>query len=496
LRFLFIDIDSQRPDHLGCYGYHRDTSPNIDRIADRGIRFNRAYVSDSPCVPGRASMFGGMFGVHNGISTHWGPGSDYRLDGDIYRDRAGEITHTLARTLYDAGYYTVSVSSFADRHAAFWHTSGFREYHSHTLKRGNETADEVNEAALPVLRRIAKQDDWFLHVNYWDPHRNYRVPQEWLDRYSDDPPPEWPDQDAIDSQQDLSGPFTAPELFPYRPPVSPGNAPIPPGPGGDPFPEKIQTVSDWNRWIDGYDGSVAFTDYHFGQLIEVLEEQGVLEETCIIITADHGEHQGEMGIYGDHTSGYEASHHVPLIIAPPRGVTVEASDELVYTLDIAPTICEMAGIDSQAGWDGQSLVSTINGRADDPGRDYLVLTHGLYSCQRSVRTHKWLFTRTYHPGLFDFPAVSLYDMESDKYQTDNLAEIMPDITKDLDSKLSGWLHEQLGRPGNEGDPLLEVIRTGPWKYVRYEEWIQHLQESGRSDAAARIQNRLSSWPGN
>ena len=87
-------------------------------------------------------------------------------------------------------------------------------------------------------------------------------------------------------------------------------------------------------------------------------------------------------------------------------------------------------------------------------------------------------------------------MESDKYQTDNLAEIMPDITKDLDSKLSGWLHEQLGRPGNEGDPLLEVIRTGPWKYVRHEEWIQHLQESGRSDAAARIQNRLSSWPGN
>src|SRR4051812_37171690 len=72
LRILYIDIDSLRPDHLGCYGYHRATSPNIDRIAAMGIRFDNCYASDVPCLPSRTSLACGKFGVHHGAISHGG----------------------------------------------------------------------------------------------------------------------------------------------------------------------------------------------------------------------------------------------------------------------------------------------------------------------------------------------------------------------------------------------------------------------------------------
>ena len=485
MRVLLIDIDSQRPDHLGCYGYHRDTSPNIDSIAARGTRFDSCYVSDSPCVPGRASLFGGMFGINNGVVTHWGPGSEYRLPADIHLERAGGLTLTMARNFLVNGYYTASVSSFADRHHAFWHTSGFREYHHHTLKRGNETADEVNAAALPVLERICQKDDWLLHVNYWDPHRRYRVPPEWMAKFEGQPPPDWPDQATLDAQQDLSGPFTPPTVNPYRDPET-GSVPD----------TRFDRLSDFEEWINGYDGSIAYVDYHIGQLLDVLEDQGVLDETCIIVTADHGEAQGEFGIYGDHCNGYEAPHHIPLIISwPGRMAEGAVCDEFVYSLDIAPTLCDLAGIDPQSGWDGASLAPLLSAETGEfPSRDHLVLSHGLYACQRSIRTRDWYLTRTYHPGLFDYPPLSLYDMRCDPRQTDNLATQRPEVVAELDHLLTEWTHRQAGRPGHPGDPMPKVIESGPFKYVPYEYWIDYLREQGRGHAAERIAARLRNWP--
>ena len=486
MRVLLIDIDSQRPDHLGCYGYHRDTSPNIDRIAARGTRFDSCYVSDSPCVPGRASLFGGMFGINNGVATHWGPGSHYRLPADIHLAREGGLTLTMARNFLAQGYYTASISSFADRHHAFWHTSGFREYHHHTLKTGNETADEVNAAALPVLERICPGPDWLLHVNYWDPHRMYRVPPEWMTKFAGQPAPDWPDQAALDSQQQLTGPFTPPAVVPYRDRET-----------GEIVQRRFDRLSDFEEWNDGYDGSIAFVDHHIGQLLETLERNGVLEDTCIIVTADHGEAQGEQGIYGDHCNGYEAPHHIPLIISWPGRVEAGAArDEFVYSLDIAPTLCELAGISGQPGWDGQSLAPLLGAPSEGEfsARNQLVLSHGLYACQRSVRDRDWFMTRTFHPGLFDYPPLSLYDMRTDPHQTKNVAADNPAVVAELDHHLSAWTHRHAGRPGHPGDPMAQVIETGPFKYVPFDYWMDFLNEQGRPEAAATIRNRLRNWP--
>ncbi len=82
MRVIFLDLDTLRPDHLGCYGYHRDTSPAIDRIAAEGVRFNNYYTPDAPCLPARAALVSGQFGIHNGAIGHGGTAADMRLQGE------------------------------------------------------------------------------------------------------------------------------------------------------------------------------------------------------------------------------------------------------------------------------------------------------------------------------------------------------------------------------------------------------------------------------
>lgn len=482
MRILYLDIDSMRPDHFGCYGYHRDTSPNIDRIAEEGVRFNHAYCNSSPCVPARASFISGRYGVHHGALTHWGPGSEFRSpsDGRAY----WQDMPLFSRYLREHGYKTVTFSSFADRHQAHWFYGGWSETHTHTLKKGGEDANEVNAAVLPWLEAHGQDDQWFLHVQYWDPHRNYTVPQEWADRFAGDPPPDWPDAEAIADHQANYGPFTASELFPFR---QDGTSPVPTMPG------QVANRDDFRQFVDGYDGAIRFMDEHIGQLVQTLADLGVLDDTAIVISADHGEAMGEQGVYGDHVCAGEAVHNVPMIIRWPGAAQGASYDGLLYNLDFHPTLCELLGIPVPSGWDGQSFASAVRGD-DWQGRPYLVWDHALYSCQRAVRTQDWLYIRTYHPGVFPFEDTMLFDMRSDPHQTTNLATDQPERVAEMNHKMQDWLHDQVGHPGSLPDPMPEVIRTGPWKYVRLEPWIERLRERGRDADATAIIQRLGLDP--
>ncbi|HET7560406.1 MAG TPA: sulfatase-like hydrolase/transferase, partial [Limnochordia bacterium] len=106
MRILYIDIDSLRPDHLGCYGYERNTSPNIDRLAQRGARFTNYYVTDVPCLPSRTAFFTGRFGIHTGVINHGG------LEADIRPQGAGRVFNnagqykTFTTALRQANHYT------------------------------------------------------------------------------------------------------------------------------------------------------------------------------------------------------------------------------------------------------------------------------------------------------------------------------------------------------------------------------------------------------
>ena len=118
MRFLFIDIDTLRYDHLGCYGYERNTSPNIDAIAKDSVRLNDYYCSDAPCLPSRAALFTGRFGINTGVVGHGGTAADMALEGPDrdFVDRNAE--QNLPAIMRRYGLYPVSISSFAERHGA------------------------------------------------------------------------------------------------------------------------------------------------------------------------------------------------------------------------------------------------------------------------------------------------------------------------------------------------------------------------------------------
>lgn len=464
MRVLYIDVDSLRPRNMGTYGYHRNTTPNMDKIAEQGVRFSRAYCASSPCVPSRASFASGLFGIHSGVQTHWGPGCDFRYLNDPERPM-------FTRHLRQNGYKAVTFSSFADRHDAFWYMAGWNEVHTHSQKKGDENADEVLDAVFPWLDQHSQEDDYFLHVQFWDPHRQYSMPEDYTTMFQEEQAPAWPDKEAIAKHQDSYAPFGARMLFP--------------GSHKSPFsylPDRIKNRDDFIQFVNTYDGAVRYLDDQLGRLFNKMEELGIMEDTAIIISADHGEAMGEHSVYGDHTCADEAVHNIPMIIKWPGSHSPNQEyRDLVYNVDLIAAICDLLGITVPAKWDGDSFAKLIAGGQEYKPRDYLVWDHALYSVSRSVRTDKWLMMRTFHPGVVPLEPIELYDMDQDPYMTHNLADEQPEVVKDMDHLLIQWWHEQVGQPGSAPDPLPLVIETGPYKYITEEHWADNLREVGRED---------------
>ena len=451
MRIILFDLDCLRPDHLGCYGYARPTSPNIDRIAADGIRFDRYYCADSPCLPSRAGLASGRLGIHNGVVSNVGAGSRFRQRHKPYGGPEPE-EQMLMRQLRAQGLDTISFSNFADRHSAYWFMCGWSEFHTPNLKCGAETAEEVNEPLMQWLGRNAQRDNYLLHINYWDIHRTYRMDASWADRLADHPVPQaWPDEAAIAAHQEITGPFTATGQFLH------GGKPPPLMPYG------VQSRADFEKMVTGYDAAIAYTDHHVGIILKELDRQGVLDDAAIVFTADHGDAFGEHGIYSDHVCADECIHHIPLIVRWP-GVTPPgadghgaSSDALLYNVDWSATLCDLLGAPVPEGWDGQSFAAQVAG-AGGGGREHLVWDHGLYTVQRALRTREHLLVRTYDDFGYRFEPVELYDIEVDPYQTRNLVAEDPSIAGQLTQTMEAWVEGELERGGWQPDPLLEILR--------------------------------------
>ena len=190
MRILYLDIDTLRPDHLGCYGYHRNTSPNIDAFAKQGAVFDNVHASDTPCLPSRTALLTGRFGIHNGVVNHGGTDAEPVIRSIDRRFRSRLHADSFGMRLQRAGLRTVSVSSFAQRHSAFFWYAGFDEGYN-VGKAGMETADEVHAIASDWLSRRGREDNWFLHVHMWDPHTPYRAAASYGEPFADDPMPGW-----------------------------------------------------------------------------------------------------------------------------------------------------------------------------------------------------------------------------------------------------------------------------------------------------------------
>ena len=309
MRILYIDIDTLRPDHLGCYGYHRNTSPNIDRIAAQGVRFEQCHCSDAPCLPSRASLMTGMFGIHSGVVGHGGTAADMRLEGPTrgFQDRLKR--ESLPGMLRQAGLRTVSISPFGERHSAWSFYAGFNEIHNTGLG-GIESAEQITPVALDWINRNASQDNWFLHVNYWDPHGPYRAPEEFGNPFAGQPISEWFNEEIITEHRRQVHPHGAREVAMFDN-AAPSEYPRHLG--------EIHNMDDLKHFVDGYDCGIAYADQHVGKLLQALEQTGVLDDLAIIVSSDHGENMGELGIYGEHATADRITTRIPLIVRWPGG---------------------------------------------------------------------------------------------------------------------------------------------------------------------------------
>ena len=479
MRILYLDLDTTRADHLGCYGYSRNTSPNIDWIASEGVTFANCYATDAPCLPSRSALISGRFGIHNGVVGHGGTTADPFIVGRERSFGASPDRMYWAMCMNRAGLHTVTVSPFAERHAAWHFYSGYREMYN-TGKRGGERADEINAVAIPWLQQNADKDNWLLHINYWDPHTPYRTPESFGNPFESLPPPDWLTEEMRQAHFDSYGPHSAQDTISWSS-----------GSKWPRVPDNIDSLESFKRWIDGYDVGVRYADHHIEQVLSVLDEKKVLDDTIIMVSADHGENLGELNIYGDHHTADNITSRVPMILRWP-GVTdtPRVDNAMHYQFDIAATMLEMMGARIPRLWDAQSFAEAFK-EGREEGRDNLVISQMAWSCQRSVRFREWLMMRTYHDGFKDFPPIMLFDVEKDPHLISNIADERRDVVNEALAILEDWHADMMATSTEQTDPLQTVLAEGGPYHVRnaLDSYCKRLEETGRSHHAKALRAR-------
>jgi choline-sulfatase len=327
------------------------------------------------------------------------------------------------------------------------------------------------------LAHNARRPSWFLHVHMWDPHTPYRTPSSYGDPFEDQPVPEWLTEEVRRVHWDLPGPHSAQEVAGFEPRAI--------WDGWPRQPQQIAGPADVRRMFDGYDVGIRFADHHIGQILDALDREGVADETAVMVSSDHGENLGELGIYCDHQTADEHTTHIPFVLRWPGQVAPgTAEGGFHYQFDLMATVIELFGGSVPAGWDGMSFAPSL--RSGQPaGRSHLVLSHGAWTAQRSVRFGDWLLVRTYFDAYHGFPPVMLFDVAADPYEQRNRSVDRADVAARGVSLLDAWEAEGRSRAPAGVDPLWTTMREGgPWhSRVDVDWYFDRLRGTGRGQWA-------------
>ena len=478
MKVLFIDIDTLRPDRMSCYGYERKTTPNMDEIANDGVVFENYYCSDAPCLPSRAALVSGMFGIHNGAVGHGGTAADMSLYGSTRSFRNQNDTNNLFNTFRSAGFYTASISSFAERHSSFWFNAGFNETHN-VGDGGMESGEKVIPIALDWLDKNNDNDNWFLHLHIWDPHTPYRAPEDFGEPFNKDEVKTWITEEEFKKHLKHTGPHGANEINMFD---DNEDKKYPRHPG------KILTYNEMKNFQNEYDRSVNYSDYLIGQVLDKLRTYGIYEDTAIIITSDHGENMGELGLYGEHATADHPTCHIPMLIKWPGAKANHRDIGLHYNIDLAPTIAELLNVEIKDNWDGTSYSGSL--MADtDTGHECIILSQLAHVCQRSVIFGDWLYIRTYHDGYHLFDDEMLFNLKCDPYEQNDIKAEYPEIVAKGAKYIFDWVDKQMKKSSQQIDPLWTVISEGgPFHAIDYpfEKYLERLRNTGRADGAEKL----------
>ncbi len=464
---LFIAVDDLRPE-LGCYGADHIVSPNIDKLAASGVRFDRAYCQQAICGPSRASVMTGRrpdsTSVH-GNHTHF-----RKIDPDIvtlpqhfknhgyHTQSMGKIYHgvfppgssrTVADTFGDEPSWSVPTFRPGPRYyyteegvaaakQVFKKLYGKGDWRQKLVFGPATEAPEVEDSvlydgqvadrAVATLEALAKKKDkpFFLAVGFIKPHSPYIAPKKYWDLYDEKEVALASDQALPEDAPSLAGHGSG-ELRRYTDQKKRG-----------PIPE-----ADQRKVRHAYYACVYYIDAQVGKVLDALEEQGLAEDTIVVLWSDHGYHLGEKGLWGK-TTNYELDTRVPLIVrAPGRKGNGKASGALVELVDLYPTLAEFAGLPVEDHLEGTSFVPLL----DDPEKRWKKAAFSQFTRGKhrgyAIATEFDRYVEWYEIGTSNLVARELYFHREDSAERMNVAEgrdyAVSHFSRLLD-RGEGWRH--------------------------------------------------------
>ncbi len=460
--FLFIVADDLNC-AIGPYGDSAAVTPNLDRLAARGLTFERAYCQQAVCNPSRSSFLTGLRPDTVGVD-------DLRKG---FRDTApnGKTLITLPQHFKNHGYFCQNIGKMfhnmgetQDRRSWSIDEVLHKGTHADDTIYGNaplfgarlykapvsENEDvpdtvyrdgQIANLAAAMLRDHAKSDQpFFLGVGFWRPHLPFVAPKKYWDLY---------DPDKIPMPDPGSKPVGVPEIAMHISREIRGYGLTP--------KDRDFTEEEIRHYRHGYYASISFMDAQVGEILDALEASGEADDTIVTFTSDHGFHIGEHSLWGK-TSNFELDARVPLIVAAPdlperQGKKTRALAELV---DLFPTFAELAGIneDLPENLEGLSLAPIIKGEADKvKDAAFTQHQHPFYGSREnwkawgySVRTDRWRYTEWRPIAGGDPMARELYDHRSDPGETKNLAsdKANQEVIKSLSKRITTMFPEKPG----------------------------------------------------
>ena len=452
---LFIMSDDHASHAMSCYGSKINKTPNLDRIANEGMRFTNSFCTNSICAPCRAVILTGKHSHLNGIT-------DNRLKFDGSQQ-------TFPKLLQQAGYQTAMLGKWHLKTDPtgfdYWNVlPGQGAYYNPVMIENGErkkytgyVTDIITDHALNWLKGRAKDKPFCLMYHHKAPHRNWQPGPKHLDLYEGVHMPE-PDTLFDDytgrgraaKEQDMSIEKTMnkSDLKLTTPrgltPEQKAKWDAAYGPRNKAFEEAGLEGEDLVRWkyqryIKDYLRCIASVDENVGRVLDYLDEAGLTENTVVIYTSDQGFYLGDHGWF-DKRFMYEESLRMPLVVRYPKEIRAGSlNHDLVQNLDFAQTFLDYAGAAIPADMQGRSLRPVLRGRTPRDWRKSIYYHYyeypGAHSVKRhyGVRTDRYKLIHFYH----DIDEWELYDMKNDPDELRNVfgdpkyADVVKDLTTEL-----------------------------------------------------------------
>jgi arylsulfatase A-like enzyme len=413
MNVILFSLDTLRADRLSCYGHSRPTSPNLDAVAAQGAVLTEYFSPHIPTYPGHTSM---MTGRDIYTTRVTGQSGTPELSADV---------PMLAELLKRQGYFTAAADNLGR-----WFQRGFDVYEGYSWDTSAATswrkAEAVLKPALSVIDQAAAQDKpFFVYLHFWDPHTPYLPPAP-FDRmfYGGD------EKDPANRSMDPVWQF---ENFKWY------------------FNEWMPGVTDIEFPKAQYDAEIAYLDACLAHVFARLAEKGMVEDTLLAITTDHGEELDEHGCWFDHHGLYEPNTRIPLVLRLPGRIPAGArAPGFGRSIDLTPTILDFAGLlDPALRFEGSSMrpmleaprAGVFQTSVSRGTCDVVHMTENTWMKKRALRTHEWKLIVGLEPDIHGFPAEELYHLTGDPAEQANMARELPEVTR----RLRGWMEDHVQR---------------------------------------------------